>query len=453
MLLGMTSSSTNKTTPIAIFASCVNILIAYHLCFQQNTAPTDNGPIYQTSEMFSKAQTSLPGDSTNNFHGDCHSFQPPSQQHFLSDQQLQQLNPQALNRQPVSNTTLHSQQSLAQSHPNQQPVPLSANLASSSGHPAPPPGFQQNVQHVRHQHPEQFKQENRSSTPANQPQIHRFETPKIRAPNQYHQSPNRGGHIPVQTTTSRNHQPVGGRNTRARVRNSSRQQPANNGRQWIPQANSLQGQPSNSQPVYNAFWLQFQNAGNPNIQHSVHMPPPLMGPGSNPGQTTNLRQEPPQRYGFQAHIQPQCPPQKDKFPQQMNAQQASQNFPFNDNLPTRPQNISGSMSYPVGQPNQRSVVSGPSRSLPSGPGSPYFDTHAFNTNANNNANDNAFVDEGQEYIDENLITMTDEPEKIWEAEGHNIDVLDNERSREGYRTSKKHGKRLRPIRSCLVQVV
>ena len=111
------------------------------------------------------------------------------------------------------------------------------------------------------------------------------------------------------------------------------------------------------------------------------------------------------------------------------------------------------MSYPVGQPNQRSVVSGPSRSLPSGPGSPYFDTQAFNTNANNNANDNAFVDEGQDYIDENLITMTDEPEKIWEAEGHNIDVLDNERSREGYRTSKKLGKRLRPIRSFLVQVV
>ena len=86
------------------------------------------------------------------------------------------------------------------------------------------------------------------------------------------------------------------------------------------------------------------------------------------------------------------------------------------------------------------------------PGSPCFDSQPFDANTNNNnGNDNTFMDDEQDCIES--ITLRDDPEEIVEMDGHSIDVLENSRSRENYRTSKKHGKRLRPIRSCLVQVV
>ena len=110
------------------------------------------------------------------------------------------------------------------------------------------------------------------------------------------------------------------------------------------------------------------------------------------------------------------------------------------------------MNYPASQQNRRSAVSGPSARA-SGPGSPCFDSQPFDANTNNNnGNDNALMDVEQDCIESNVITLRDDPEEILEMDGHSIDVLENSRSRENYRT-KKHGKRLRPIRSCLVQVV
>ena len=411
------------------------------LCYslQQTTAPTDNGPIYQTSDMFSRPPISVTEDTSRHPPGFWYSYHPPNQQHFPSEQHFQHPNSYVMNRQPESHA-LQSQQ-----NPLQPPV---------NSHPVLPPGLQQDMQHVRYQYPDHFKQENLDQQNLHQNhQTCQFDAPvRTQNPNQYPgQQTGRGSHIPVHTTRSRYHHPPGSRNARAKFRNQSRQS-SNSSSHWIPQTNSLQGQPSNTQPVYNAFWLQFQNTRNPNIQQSVHVPPRQEGPVPNiipPIPSSNLQQEHQQQYGFPSHMASQSPAHKDMFQQPVYQQQHRPNQPVTDNQFIRPENPFGVMNHRASQPSGRPAANGPLAST-SGPGSPCFNNPTFAANINNNANNNAYMDDEQDCVESNIITMKEVPEGI---DGCNIDVLDNSTSREKYRALKKPGKRLRPLRSCLVQLV
>lgn len=326
---------------------------------------------------------------------------------------------------------------------NQQTHNLHGVIQESQLHPQPQPNFS--------------RRESSANAPGNLPQHHKNQHFNPRAHSQHHyhnhhhhqqQKIGQGHHIPVHTSrypgSNLKHQ----RNVPQNHYGGSQ---AHTGNQYRHQTTTLHGQPSNQQPVYNSFWLQFQNnSSNVNLPYGVPVNQPRHNIVPNyfpPGPT--VRQELPQRYDFVPQTEtvrrPVAPditshsgiPTRDGQFLRMQNSYTSMNQQFQQGIIERQEVNAAGTCFPTPETQI-------TQTMPAEP-------HASRINdANSNNNANAL---NEKEIGESELELKSLEEPQEETGGCIIDVLESWRSRENYRALKKSVKKPRPIRSCLVQVV
>ena len=419
---------------------------------QQTTGPTSNEPIYQTSDIFPRPPAPRP--TTKDVPKEpslfWYTYQFPSQRSHVEDHQVQQ--------QPC-------QRSHVEDHQVQQQPP---QYHTGSHHVQQQQHVQSTVQHTP-QEISNIQDQQTSQQPQSKPSVqtgfvnmpprishdhtsHRF-LPRVHAPGyqhyqqrlaQGHQRTGQGHHIPVHSTSRF---PSSADNSKGSNRNTQTGTcPPHSGSQYGHQTNFLQGQSSNQQPVYNSFWLQFQNMVSSNIQRAMQLQPLQHNTMPNPatsGLTVRHNAQPSQELNATVDLN-RLPSITNPVPQTPTRCDSSHDTRF-----VTPQIARAPTSHHF-KPNTggQSFNNMPTpRFLPNAGLSSHLNgPRICDDNANNNADTTVEIDASPceaETIDEGEA----------ESESCIIGVLESSRSRNNYRAVKKTSKKLRPIRSCLVQVV